>query len=399
MYKFRNLYAWFTRDRIDLSERKIKEEELYLNNLYEKNRTELQGQKQSDVTRSFLQYKCQMKLLSPGKKVLLNVSSIIISPVFILFALINKCKNSDLVPNKKQVAIINGDIDDIHDDFILNSLKNRFNIIRCKNNNQFSLSYESLLWLIKITFTYILSPFFILRLTIKIAQYDHIIHQYRYPKAIITASEYSFCSSVLTSYLHNRGILHINIMHGEKFFLIRDSFFRFSECYVWDNHYLELFKKLKAAPEQFIIERPPKHEKIIEMGKDGQRVNNVIKFYWASEHEKAELAYLSKHMERLSQQGFKIIIRYHPLHREYFFNNITPFFKKFEYENPNKTDLYQSLAQTEYILGTYTTVLYEGILMNKKIIINDYNYPHLKERQYIVVNYNHYKLSEFSMNT
>ena len=46
-------------------------------------------------------------------------------------------------------------------------------------------------------------------------------------------------------------------------------------------------------------------------------------------------------------------------------------------------------------MGTYTTVLYEGYLMNRKLIINDYDYPSLLALGCISVHLPHSKLSEF----
>ena len=47
------------------------------------------------------------------------------------------------------------------------------------------------------------------------------------------------------------------MQHGEKLRYIRDSFFHYDECYVWDEHYVNLFKEMHAEPSQFKVAVPP----------------------------------------------------------------------------------------------------------------------------------------------
>lgn len=62
-------------------------------------------------------------------------------------------------------------------------------------------------------------------------------------KAIVVHNEYSFTSSILTAYCETRNVLHINVMHGEKMYYIRDSYFRYDRCYVWDAYYRDLLSQ------------------------------------------------------------------------------------------------------------------------------------------------------------
>ena len=66
---------------------------------------------------------------------------------------------------------------------------------------------------------------FSLKVTIKVAGYSFMITKYQ-SKAIVVHNEYSFTSSILTAYCETRNVLHINVMHGEKMYYIRDSYFR-----------------------------------------------------------------------------------------------------------------------------------------------------------------------------
>jgi hypothetical protein len=228
-------------------------------------------------------------------------------------------------------------------------------------------------------------PNFILKNIIKITYYSAICNKYR-PSAVIVSSEYSFTSSVLSLYLLKKGIEHINIMHGEKLYNIRDSFFRFSKCYVWDEHYIQLFKKLFAYENQFEVSLNPHHEKLIKAKKYIVK-ENIIKFYWASEKNTDELKYIKNRLNKLKQKGFKVIIRYHPLHKEYFNKNILIYFNNFIIEDPNSIDIYNSLFETNYVLASYSTVLLEANMMGRIVVINDYNknIQKLEKLEYILI--------------
>ena len=75
---------------------------------------------------------------------------------------------------------------------------------------------------------------------VKLAMYRYQYEVY-HPKAMIVDEEYSYTSSFLTEYCHRLGVEHIDIMHGEKLYFIRDTFFCFDRCYVWDGYYRDLF--------------------------------------------------------------------------------------------------------------------------------------------------------------
>ena len=75
------------------------------------------------------------------------------------------------------------------------------------------------------------------------------------------------------------------------------------------------------------------------------------------------------------------------MHKKLFNNKIKPYFYGFPVEDPFEKNIYESLAETNYVLGSYTTVLYESLLMGKVVVINDYcdTIKKLEELDYIVV--------------
>lgn len=386
-YFLKQLYTHFTfGESSNFRKINIEDNKKYINSIYKKYEKNIASEDnlESYFYRSFLQYKCQIYGLSLIIKFINNLISVIAILIFTLiigiYSLFFKSSKQRFFRNNKNAIFARK----IKEDLIPYSVCNKCKIFSkiskgliIDNNGFIFLKYFlKLFWF---------EPYFILKCMVKISFYGFLCSKYN-PSAIITSSEYSFTSSVLTAYLKNKEILHINIMHGDALFDIRDSFFRFSECYVWDKHYMDLYKNLYAYEKQFKMGIPPRHKKLKD-NKIFLQDNKILKFYWASEKEKEELLYIFNGLNKLRKNGFKIIIRYHPLHKEYFFRYITPYCDNFIIEKPECKDIYNSLLETNYVLATYSTVLLEASMMGRMPVINDYgnNIAILEKLDYILI--------------
>ena len=339
---------------------------------------------QSFYYRSFLQYKCRMIHVPLFNRIFLHGISISIFPIFIILTVVNKwiyvhSYSKESPPIKKITAL---DLGRQPSDMTPAQLKKRFDITRPHHKN-FVLEVDSLKLILTLLIKFRTHPFFLLMVSINLSLYNYLIIANN-PSAIISYKEFSFSSSILTYYLESKGVMHINIMHGEKLINIRDSFFRFSEFWVWDSHYSDMLKKLWAYPNQFRIGQPEHHLALKKLSNISQNI--TLKFYWGSERDRDELKYISNILAKFQNSDRDIIIRYHPSHKEFFYKNVLPFFKQFSIENPLDLTIYESLATSTHILGTYSTVLYEARLMDKKIVINDYadNFQKLIKLNYIL---------------
>lgn len=321
--------------------------------------------------RSFLQYKCQMAGANRMKKIILDLIAVVLFPFYVAIALICNVTISSKITNdnKKPTAVL---AVKIKDDLIQRSLTERYTIVNPKTT-WIILDKRSFNFLRSLLHLFPHHPYFILKCMIKVSTYSYYCIKYN-PDAIITTSEYSFTSSILTRYLEQLSVKHINIMHGEKIYNIRDSFFRFSECIVWDQYYVDLLCKLRAYPKQFHVELPPRHLGLLKYKRktDNSLNNKLLKFYWASEVDGKELEYITKELIRLQDSGIRVVIRNHPVYGEHLEKIAKHYFRGFPIENPFEIDIYDSLAETDYVFGTYTTVLYEASLMGKVIVINDF---------------------------
>ena len=316
--------------------------------------------------------------------IIINLISIIVILLFILvvglYSIFFKNKKGKFIKNGKNAILATK----IKKGLIPYSISNKYKILNLSSHG-FRID-NGVLNLLKLSIKYFLfEPYFILKSLVKISFYSYLCLKYN-PAAIITTSEFSFTSSILTAYLKKKNISHINIMHGEKLFYIRDSFFRFSEFWVWNIHYINLFKKLYAYKNQFKIEIPPLYKKM-EKNYIRPPKEKILKYYWASEKKEKVLLYIFNGLNKLRKQGFKIIIRYHPLDKEYFFRYINSYCDNFIVENPENKNIYNSLLETNYVLATYSTVLLEANMMRRRSVIIDHgdNILKLERLDYILV--------------
>jgi hypothetical protein len=180
-------------------------------------------------------------------------------------------------------------------------------------------------------------------------------------------------------------------MHGEKLYYMRDSFFRFDECYVWDDYYRELFIKMRAAQSQFKVAVPPSllfpNNTTVSKEKDYT--------YYLGWESGETLKSIVLAMNDLEKNGYKVAIRPHPRYTN--LNEIRNYAPELEIEDNNIITIEQSLMRTNNAISVYSTVLNQAYNNGIGIVIDDISdkekYEKLEERQYIMINKPHKLLS------
>lgn len=351
----------------------------FLNNLPEPNNL---------IERSYFQYLCQMQQMNFFLKIGLNSVSILLFPIY-WFKYSNQYDYSTRNDKEKRAVFFDGG--ETINIIPISLQKEYYEIKTSTYNDMILIGIQEKRFIKKIIKKYKFKPYFFTKCMLKIGLYAYSIRKYN-PKAIITCSEDSFTVSVLTEYCRTLGIEHINVMHGEKLFNIRDSFVQFDRYYVWDQYYANLLTELCAAKNQFIIEMPNQIQLDV-------RSNDLFKYqytYYLGAENKKELFKIKENLTKLKVPNNKICIRYHPRYST--IEQITDIFKEFNIENPLSTDLNISIAQSKYIISLYSTVLYQAYKSGKEIIIDDVTdpgkYMKLKELKYIMINKPHIRLSE-----
>lgn len=330
-----------------------------------------------DVERSFFQYKCQNVFRGEGKILLYNfISLLLLAPVLSLLFV------KGLVIRKKDTYSIIGEFKGF-DDIIPRDFVNK-----PINNNvwlrHYSLSYFDFS-IIKVLFfhRYFFSPYFVLKLVLKISGYSYMIESYS-PSIILTHNEYSFTSSFLTMYCEKRGVEHINAMHGEKLYYIRDAFFRYSKCYVWDEYYRQLFISLRCKDNQFVISCP---RSLVFNPLFCYNESHYSRYkYFLQDYNYDKLMSIINSVSMLGLNNEKLRFRPHPRFSD--INLLRRHVPENMIEYPDKVPISESIASCDFVIGYYSTVLFQGFKVGKTVIINDVaysaEYEQLKDHKYIL---------------
>jgi hypothetical protein len=326
-----------------LEKKSFDQENLFLNNL---------DTPKCDFDRSFLQYKCHRYIEGIRLHMLFNLISfvpflllIFIAPFFAIFCKLFKSSN------------------EIFDTVSLSQI-NRIMVPDKYNNFKkipvtgYWLQFKDLYYFYKQLFTFIPNPYFGLRIFYQLTKTRSVIQKFK-PKTILVSNEYSFWSSYISFVCENEGIFLVNIMHGEKIFNIRDSFFRFSCMFVWEEYYIDLFKLLRANVDSYVKFNP-------FVGKINSNVqaNNKLCYYLQLQ-KIDDLSSINYEIKRRSKVD--VFFRLHPIYsKELLLKG-----KKFKFDIIH--DIFESLSTYQYICSSYSTVLFICLCNNRRVIFDDIN--------------------------
>lgn len=346
------------------------------------------GYAKDDIDRSKKQYLCQMYFVPKWKVYLFDVIAIFALPCYLLFYWVKSLFSDKKLIKKVDCVCEEKKMPEVLPEAFISQYEISFDPW---HSGKFLL-WKDILFIVK-CFLKSWSPFMIFKCAAKISEYSYMIHRYQ-PRAIQVCGEYSFTSSVLTEYCHLYGVKHIDVMHGEKLYYIRDSYFHFDRTYVWHEHYKNLFLGLNAEPNQFIVAVPPSLKVNCKAHKN-ENAYADFKYYLALNSEE-EIKKLSETLELIRQIGKTIKVRLHPRYSD--FDLVKRYFKDEEIEKPSDVPILESISNLEYAIGSYTTVLTQAYLSGQKIILDDVVYAkmhqQLKEMDYLLANDDIFKLSQ-----
>lgn len=335
------------------------------------------GEAKDDIDRGFKQYLCQNQLVRPvWKKWLLNIVGAVALPFFLLFFLAKRvfAKKSEhidcLIEKKGMPEVVPSEV-------------------REKYHPSEEYEVSSSLCLADLGFCWRLicraplHPYFVFKAMMNVARYSHLIYRYT-PKTMIQFGEFSFSGTVLTEYCHRHGVMHVDVMHGEKLFFIRDSYFHYDETYVWDKHYVDMMTSLKAEPSQFKIAMPPSMQIESEKYKNPSAYADY-KYYLAIFNEE-QIVSIVKSMAFAKKEGKTVKYRPHPRYSD--MDLLLKYVNEDDVENPRNISIQDSIANMWCAVGSYTTVLVQAYFSGKKILLDDVTYKEqqdkLRELDYIL---------------
>ena len=345
------------------------------------------GVAKDDIDRGYKQYLCQNFFVPKWKVSFFNIIAAFLMPFITVFYLIKGLFVRSGVP-------INAIIEKKGmDEVVPSDVWQKYNPDNSYWQEGSSLCFSDLSFLLKLVKKATNHPYFVLKATMNVVMYSDMIRRHS-PMVMIQFGEFSFSSSILTAYCHRNDIKHIDIMHGEKLFFIGDAFFHYDECYVWDEHYIKLFRELKAEPTQFIVALPESlHINITKhINKDAYA---DYKYYLAVASE-SEIKGVVDSMQFAKRNGKKVKFRPHPRYTD--INLLRKYVNEEEIEDYKKVGILESISNLEYAVGSYTTVLSQAYFSGKKVILDDVSfkseYDKLKGMKYILSSKNCPILSE-----
>lgn len=337
------------------------------------------------LERSYAQYRCQMMLERPILRVMYQAAAMLLLPVYRRQLLRRSA------PQKMQAAeavFAYGSEDTI----LPESLRGEFaHICQVRDfQNALFLTGEDCSFLRELARRYPTAFYFRFKCMAKLAMYRSLYETCR-PKAIIVSEEYSYTSSFLTEYCHRLGVEHIDVMHGEKLYYIRDAFFCFDRCYVWDGYYRDLFCQLRAEPTQFRIELP-----LSLQPWDAEGVKKTVDYTCYLQAETPQmLEKIAESLQKLRKNGAKVAVRPHPLYSD--METVRRLFSDFEIEVNAEIGIETSILRTRHVIGLYSTVLYQAHINHVPVVIDDLTAPErfaqLGSLRYIILDKPHRLLS------
>jgi hypothetical protein len=348
---------------------------------------------ESDFNRTYYQHCCQMRHVNRLILFLLDFASMLALPFFSLYLLFKGIGFRKGVPQNPDSIVflncVNGKA--IYPEELL---KKYSEVIETDFFDGKALFPEDLFFVLRFIKRYPFSCWLSLRLLYRVAVFRYTIQKY-YPKAIVVTGEVNPSGATITLFCEKHNIGHINLLSGERFFEISASFVHFHKFYVWDEHYIKVFMKLRADKRNEYIVHTPAALKI-DLVKN-RIENKVVDFtYYLGIITEIQAKELSELIGKISSYGYSIRLR--PHHRWTDMNLLNRYIRPVNIEDNKELSIEESVASANAVIGSFTTVLLQSVMSGREVIVDDVIYSEkfikLKMLDYIIHSKPHKKLSE-----
>lgn len=201
--------------------------------------------------------------------------------------------------------------------------------------------------------------------------------------------EYSAASGLLHGFCVKEDILLCNFMHGEKLLTTIDAFCSFDKFYVWNRHYEQLFKSLKANAE-IIIDNPWE----LKEKKNILNTSKKVCYFMKGIETLEEIQLINSSLRHFSKIGYDVYYKKHP--RQVNFNKLDDSF--IEYNNFINNNI-PVLYEFDFIIAQFSTILFQCYCNNQAILLDDISNAKLvhalADRHYFLLENEDVKLSKF----
>lgn len=356
--------------------------------------------------RVYLQYSCIFCNRFRFFVFLLNIISFFIIPVLLVVYAINSYRYT-FKSNKRALLIMSPNKSGIkysyEDKFPFDDIYKRFGNIEYYKIKKYPeiwagvLNYAAFRFWLGLLLRYPLNLYMNATCLIAIMNINRIIVQYR-PETILNGrQETNHTSSLVTGFCESLGVTYELFMHGDLIARKEMAFSKFSKVYVWDRHYIELFKRLHSYANEYIIFKP----KMFEIDKKFFQNKVYVTYYLSGTNSFNEnVAGIIEILASFVANGKSVRIRPHPRWTDLQLVKTLCMNQGVIVEDYKALSVEDSLFSSEYAAGFYSTVLSQAYFADIPVVIDDVTNPEafdelLVQSDYILLKKKHYLLSEF----
>lgn len=215
------------------------------------------------------------------------------------------------------------------------------------------------------------------------------------PRAVaVYVNERNFAGPVLRMVYEDGGREFDSFMHGEYLLQLIHGYMSFTNFYVWDESYKDMFENILRCDFGACIPYKPK-KLLKKWDLEDIEPDHFLTYYFSGESA-ASLERLAKALDQLELQGKKCLVRPHP---RYSHTDLIEGYFSGRVEDPESVDLRQSLGSTRYACGINSTVLFEAQAEGRLVVLDDISNPaafaNLKARKFRLISEDCARLSDF----
>jgi hypothetical protein len=210
-----------------------------------------------------------------------------------------------------------------------------------------------------------------------LAYYGYVVHRY-HPKVVANFFEGTASSSLMTAYLGERGIRHLDIQHGELFYTAESAFCEFDEVRLWGEYFKKIFIWHRSPVDTIMVTGTVYHRELFHNLRSSlqprpKRLLIIDPFLYEAETYYASLLRILKQMDA----QWEIRVRRHPADRRVCLAYVGQLnadlsgregHSRIEEELPETASIEEAIGKSRAVVGIASAALLEAWISGCKVI-------------------------------
>ena len=205
--------------------------------------------------------------------------------------------------------------------------------------------------------------------------------RFRSPMAIVVTAERVVSMPLMTCFVRQLGITHVNVMHGERLLTADGSFAVFDMNLVWGEHFRKLMLRQECPDYQFSITGCPRHRHLFFGVRSQLPIPGRILVLFIPEMRPGTAAFRSfLDFAACLSPDWEVVVRPHPRYGQLlgqFMESVladnrsqrTGF--KLSSENPLEVDPVRSLGQSSLAVSLLSSMMLEAWIAGRRVVYLD----------------------------